>query len=128
MMKNKNKKLRVLLPIVVMVLASTMLSCEKDYIEDNVNIAITAVVSDHNDSKMAEINEKLSSVLYYNPFSKDNNLLAHSHALLLNKPILDIEEVKPKNAKEVLHLLDHSIIRYVNFKIYRIADLTCLAS
>ncbi|OQK18042.1 hypothetical protein AU255_09360 [Methyloprofundus sedimenti] len=101
---------------------------EKDYIEDNVNLAITAVVSDHNDPKMTDINEKLSSVLYYNPFAKNNNLLAHTHALLLNKPIIDIEEVRPKNAKEVLHLLDHSIIRYVNFKIYRISDLTCIAS
>ncbi|MCB0399404.1 MAG: RagB/SusD family nutrient uptake outer membrane protein [Winogradskyella sp.] len=34
MMKNKNNKLRVLLPLVVMVLASTMLSCEKDFVEE----------------------------------------------------------------------------------------------
>ena len=33
-MKNKNNKLRVLMPLVVMVLAGTMLSCEKDYIEE----------------------------------------------------------------------------------------------
>ncbi len=100
---------------------------EKDYIKDNVNLAITAVVSDHNDPKIAKINEKLSSVLYYNPFAKKNKLLAHTHALVLNEPIMDIEDVETKNAKEVLHLLDNSIIRYVNFKIYRIADVSCLA-
>jgi hypothetical protein len=96
---------------------------EEDYIDDNVNIAVTGVVSDHNDESLEAINNKLSSVLYYNPFAKKEALLSHTHALLLNRAIVDIDEVHPRHAVEVFHLMDESVVRYANLQIYRIADL-----
>ena len=100
---------------------------EKKYIDTDVNLTIAAVVSDPNDKKLNAINKKLSSVLYFNPFADKTKLLTHTHALVLNKPILHVEQVEPKHAKEVLHLLDSSKLRYVNLKVYIIDDIDCLA-
>lgn len=96
---------------------------EEDYIDENINIAMTGVVSDYQDEKLAAINDKLSSVLYHNPFAHDRALLSHSHALLLNRAIVEIDEVHPRHAVEVFHLMDESVVRYANLQIYRIADL-----
>jgi hypothetical protein len=96
---------------------------EEDYIDENVNIALTGVVSNYQDDSLASINSKLSSVLYYNPFAKQQELLSHTHALLLNRAIIEIDEVHPRHAVEVFHLMDESVVRYANLKIYRIRDL-----
>lgn len=96
---------------------------EEDYIDENINIAMTGVVSDYRDENLAAINDKLSSVLYHNPFAKEQTLLSHSHALLLNRAIIEIDEVHPRHAVEVFHLMDESVVRYANLQIFRIADL-----
>ena len=96
---------------------------EEDYIDENINIAMTGVVSDYSDESLTAINEKLSSVLYHNPFAQQQALLSHTHALLLNRAIIDIDEVHPRHAQEVFHLMDESVVRYANLKIFRIADL-----
>ena len=96
---------------------------EEDYIDDNVNIALTGVVSDYQDDSLASINTKLSSVLYNNPFAQQQALLSHTHALLLNRAIIEIDQVHPCHAVEVFHLMDDSVVRYANLKIYRIGDL-----
>jgi hypothetical protein len=46
---------------------------EEDYIDENVNIALTGVVSNYQDDSLASMNSKLSSVLYYNPFAKQRD-------------------------------------------------------
>lgn len=96
---------------------------EEDYIDDNVSIAVTGVVSDYGDDSLSAINDKLTSVLYYNPFAQQQSLLSHTHALLLNRPIIDVDEVHPRHAVEVFHLMDESLVRYANLQIYRIGDL-----
>lgn len=96
---------------------------EEDYFDDNINIAMTGVVSDYQDGNLSEINNKLSSVLYHNPFAQQQALLSHTHALLLNRAIIEIDEVHPRHAMEVFHLMDESVVRYANLKIFRIADL-----
>lgn len=100
---------------------------DNEYVRDNVNLAMMAVVSDPADRKISHLNEKLSSVLYNNPFAKKNNLLTHTHGLILNQPLVDIEKVQPKHAESVYHVQDKSILRYANLKIYTIQDLTKIA-
>ena len=96
---------------------------ENEYNDEHVSVAIHSVVSNMQNNELSEINHKLSSVLYYRPDSKHEKLLSHTHALKLSKPILNIEDIKPRHAEEVLHLMDDSIVRYVNLKIYKIGDL-----
>ena len=97
---------------------------EKKYVDTDVNLAIMGVISDPNDEKLKSINQELSSVLYYNPFADKNKLLTHTHGLLLNKSIIDIEKVHPKDAKEVFHVQDNSLLRYAKLKVYKIKGLT----
>lgn len=96
---------------------------EEDYIDENVNIAVAGVVSNYQDENLSAINEKLSSVLYHNPFAQEQALLSHTHALLLNRAIIEIDKVHPRHAVEVFHLMDESVVRYANLQIFRIADL-----
>lgn len=96
---------------------------EEDYVDTNINIAMTGVVSDYRDDNLSVINDKLSSVLYHNPFARQQALLSHTHALLLNRAIIDIDEVHPRHAMEVFHLMDESVVRYANLQIFRIGDL-----
>mgnify|MGYP003676749149 CR=1 FL=1 len=96
---------------------------EQEYQDDHVSLAVHAVVSNANDENLKVINQKLSSVLYYNPSAKSEKLLSHTHALKLNKPILNVEDVQPRHATEVLHLMDDSLVRYANLKVYKIGDL-----
>jgi hypothetical protein len=97
---------------------------EKEYKENDVNFAIMGVVSNFHDKKLTKVNKELSSVLYNNPFASKNELLTHTHGLMLNRSIIDIEKVQPKNAKEVLHIQDRSLVRYVKLKVYKINGLT----
>jgi len=96
---------------------------EEEYTDTDVNIAIMAVVSDPGDESIRSLNQELSSVLYYNPFADKNNLLTHTHGLLLNKPIIDIEKVHPKHGKEVFHVQASSLVRYAKLKVYKIEGL-----
>ncbi len=84
---------------------------ENDIKENNVNIAFIGVVSDPQDKDLKDINNKLGSVLYYNPFCKTRKLTSHTHALTLQKPEVNIENVHPHDAKDVLHLTDESILK-----------------
>ena len=97
---------------------------EKKYEDNDVNFAIMGVVSNPHDKKLAKVNKELSSVLYHNPFANKNKLLTHTHGLMLNRSIIDIDKVQPKNAKEVLHVQDKSLVRYVKLKVYKIKGLT----
>ncbi|KFJ42070.1 hypothetical protein IBE48_00820 [Francisella philomiragia] len=97
---------------------------EKKYEDTDVNFAIMGVVSNPDDKKLEQINQELSSVLYHNPFANKNKLLTHTHGLMLNKSIIDIEKVHPRNAKEVLHIQDRSLVRYIKLKVYKIKGLT----
>ena len=96
---------------------------EENYIDENINIAVTGVVSGYRDKSLIDINGKLSSVLYHNPFAQQQALLSHTHALLLNRAIIEIDEIHPRHALEVFHLMDESVVRYANLKIFRIGDL-----
>ncbi|MCK4842353.1 MAG: hypothetical protein KAT04_10825 [Methylococcales bacterium] len=62
-------------------------------------------------------------VLYHNSFAQQQTLLSHTHALLLNRAIIEIDQVHPRHAMEVFHLMDESVVRYANLKIFRIGDL-----
>ena len=88
---------------------------------------MTGVVSDYQDDRLSVINDKLSSVLYNNPFSPQRALLSQTHALLLNRAIIEIDQVHPRHAVEVFHLMDDSVVRYANLNIYRIGDLEEIA-
>ena len=91
--------------------------------ENNVSIAFIGVVSNPFDKSLSDINKKLDAVLYYNPFSKESELSAHTHALTLQKPEVDIEKVHPHDAIDVVHLTGESVLRYIKFEIYTIEDI-----
>ncbi|MCP3944056.1 MAG: hypothetical protein GY710_21610 [Desulfobacteraceae bacterium] len=97
---------------------------EEDFLDNNVNIAFMGVVSDMKSDKYKKIKDKLDTVLYYNPFNKQTGkLITHTHALLLNRAIVDIEKISPHHATHVLHLMDDSMIRYTRLKIFKINDM-----
>lgn len=97
---------------------------ENETIEGNVSIAFMGAVSNMEDEKLSEINEKLKSVLYYNPYNKQPaKLVTHTHALTLNKPIVEIVNVEPHHAKAVIHITDDSSVRYLKGYVFKIADL-----
>jgi hypothetical protein len=96
---------------------------ENVIVENNANIAFMGVVSNPFDNSLISLNKKLDAVLYYNPFSEKRDLISHTHALTLLKPEVDIENVQPHNAKDVVHLTGESVIRYAKFEIYMIDDI-----
>ena len=82
------------------------------------------VVSDMEDPQTLDINQKLRSVLYYNPYNRQTGpLVSHTHAITLDQPILTIPEIEPHNVQEVIHLMDDSRVRYIVADIYDIDDL-----
>ena len=96
---------------------------ENDLKSNNVNIAFIGVVSNPSDKSLKDINDKLSSVLYYNPLCKTRSLTTHAHALTLQKPVVDIANVQPHEALDVVHLTDESIIRYIKFEVFIIDNI-----
>ncbi len=97
---------------------------EDEHKDRNMNIAFNGVVSDMTNIVESEINKKLKTVLYYNPYNKQNDeLISHTHAAILNSPIVEISEVKPNNVKDVIHIMDDSLLRYIKAKIFCIDDI-----
>jgi hypothetical protein len=71
-------------------------------------------------------------VLYYNPYNKQKDpsaqieaglLVSHTHAVTLARPIVLIPEIVPQDVKEVIHLMDHSTVRYIRAEIFTMEDL-----
>ena len=94
---------------------------EHEKVTDNESIAFMGVVSDMTDENTKQLNKELTSVLYYNPYNKqDPTLASHTHALRLDKPILEVSEVEPHNAVDVIHITDDSTIRYIKAFVYLI--------
>ena len=102
---------------------------EKYYTEDerhdaNMSIAFVGVVSDFESATLQEINAKLRTVLYFNPHNKqDSNLISHTHAATLTSPIVDMPEIQPHHVKDVIHLMDDSLVRYIKADVFLIDDL-----
>ena len=97
---------------------------ENEYISANDNIAFMGAVSNMADDKLSAINQKLKSVLYYNPYNKQPpELVTHTHALTLNRPVVDIESVEPHHAKSVIHITDDSVLRYLKAYVFKISDI-----
>lgn len=92
--------------------------------DDDISLTIMAVVSDPNSDDLKTINSKLSSVLYYNPFANKHKLLSHTHGVRLNKPIIDMDKVRPEHVEDAFHINDTSIVRSFKFKVYKIGDLS----
>ena len=102
---------------------------EKYYTEDehrdaNMSIAFVGVVSDFESDSLKAINAKLQTVLYFNPHNKqDASLISHTHAATLTNPIVDMPEIHPHHVKDVIHLMDDSIVRYIKADVFLIDDL-----
>ena len=102
---------------------------EKYYTEDehhdaNRNIAFVGVVSDFENPAHKEINAKLRTVLYFNPHNKqDASLISHTHAATLCSPIVDMPEIQPHHVKDVIHLMDDSLVRYIKADVFLIDDI-----
>lgn len=105
---------------------------ERERNDKHVNIAFVGVVSDMGDSRLLDINTKLRSVLYYNPYNKQKDpsaqieaglLVSHTHAVTLARPIVLIPEIVPQDVKEVIHLMDDSTVRYVRAEVFTMEDL-----
>jgi len=97
---------------------------EEEHKDLNMNIAFNGVVSDMTNIVENEINEKLKTVLYYNPYNKQSDeLISHTHAAVLNSPIVEISEVKPNNVKDVIHIMDDSVLRYIKAKVFCIDNI-----
>jgi hypothetical protein len=97
---------------------------EAEHRDPNVSIAFVGVVSDFESNREKEINAKLRTVLYYNPYNKQaSGLISHTHAATLTNPIVDIAEIHPHHVKDVIHLMDDSIVRYIKADIFLIDDI-----
>jgi len=102
---------------------------DKYYTEDahhdpHRSIAFVGVVSDFANSKEQQINDQLRKVLYYNPFNKQSgDLVSHTHAAVLSRPIVDIRDVHPGHVQDVIHLMDDSLIRYAKAAVFTIEDI-----
>ncbi len=48
----------------------------------------------------------LETVLYKNPFDTKSTLVSHSHALLLNQSVPNIEDITPQHVEHCLHLFN----------------------
>ena len=97
---------------------------EEEHHDANMNIAFMGVVSDMESKDESDINIKLKSVLYYNPYNKQSSdLVSHTHAAVLTNPIVEIAEVQPHNVKDVIHLMDDSLVRYIKASVYLIDDI-----
>lgn len=98
--------------------------CDEESVERDTSIALVGVVSDFSDAGNPVINEKLRTVLYYNPFNRQSaKLVSHSHAATLTNPILNTGEIHPHHVKSVVHLMDDSLVRYIKAEVFVIADI-----
>jgi len=97
---------------------------EKEHRDPNMSIAFVGVVSDFASPAETEINLKLRNVLYYNPYNKqDASLISHTHAATLANPIVDMSEIQPHHVRDVIHLMDDSLVRYIKADVFRIDDI-----
>ena len=102
---------------------------EKYYTEDehrdaNMSIAFVGVVSDFGSATENAINTKLQTVLYYNPYNKQgSSLISHTHASTLSNPIVDMADIQPHHVKDVIHIMDDSLVRYIKADVFLISDL-----
>ncbi|MEI6032830.1 MAG: hypothetical protein WCS65_00960 [Verrucomicrobiae bacterium] len=97
---------------------------EDEHRDPNISISFVGVVSDFESDREKEINDKLKTVLYYNPYNRQGEgLISHSHAATLTNPIVDIAEVRPHHVKDVIHLMDDSLVRYLKADIFLIDDI-----
>ncbi len=97
---------------------------EAELHDTNMSIAFMGVISNMERKDEKDINKKLESVLYYNPYNKQkSNLVSHTHAAILTNPIVEISEVQPHNVKEIIHIMDTSLVRYMKADIYFIDDI-----
>ncbi len=97
---------------------------EKERTIDNISVAFMGVVSNINDAHVKNLNKKLKSVLYYNPYNKqDPETVSHTHALTLSKPIVEINNIEPHDAVDVIHVTDDSMIRYIKATVFLIEDI-----
>lgn len=97
---------------------------EPEHNDKNISIAFMAVVSSIKNLQDENINNKLKTVLYYNPYNKQSSeIISHTHAATLTNPIIDISEVMPHNVKDVIHLMDDSLVRYIKAEVYFIDEI-----
>lgn len=102
---------------------------DKYYTEDahhdpNRNIALVGVVSDFNNAREKQINDRLRTVLYYNPFNRQSgSFISHTHAAVLSQPVVELDAVRPHHVRDVIHLMDDSIVRYCKARIFAIEDI-----
>lgn len=97
---------------------------EAEHRDPNRSIAFVGVVSDFESAAESAINEKLRSVLYYNPFNKQGpGLISHTHAATLTNPIVEIADIQPHHVQDVIHLMDDSIVRYLKADVFVIDDI-----
>ena len=90
----------------------------------NRSIAFVGVVSDFESAEEQEINTKLRTVLYYNPYNKqDASLVSHTHAATLANPIVEMAEIQPHHVRDVIHLMDDSLVRYLKADVFVINDM-----
>lgn len=88
------------------------------------NIALVGVVSDFSQAREQAINDHLRKVLYYNPFNKQSGtLISHTHAAVLNQPVLALDRVQPHHVSDVIHLMDDSLVRSFRARVFTIADI-----
>jgi hypothetical protein len=92
--------------------------------EKNLNIAFVGVAAHMGLPEHKDIVKKLHTVLYKNPLNKQSeNLTDHTHAVVLNQPIINMADIKPHNVKDMVHLMDDSVVRYIKMDIYIVDDI-----
>ncbi|HRZ86274.1 MAG TPA: hypothetical protein P5287_00515 [bacterium] len=97
---------------------------EREKNEKDQSIAFVGVAAHLGEPGHREIAGKLHRVLYRNPFNKQPDTLTdHTHAVILDRPIITIPGIKPHNVKDMVHLMDDSVVRYVRMEVYVIEDI-----
>lgn len=71
----------------------------------------------------ADRRELLGHVLYDNPYDETGTLSVHSHAVLLDEKVSDLESVTPSIVTEVNHLLSQSVIRSFEVRVYSVGQV-----
>jgi len=97
---------------------------ENEHNDPDMSIAFVGVVSDFESARESAINAKLRTVLYYNPYNKQGGgLVSHTHAATLTNPIVDIAGIQPHHVRDVIHIMDDSLVRYFKADVFLIDDV-----
>jgi len=93
----------------------------------NVSVFIIGVVTNYNDTESKEVSEQLKVALYHNPYEDTNALSSHTHGVVLNEHLSNIDELSPENVEQSVHIFNKgSSISSIEAEIFLIKSVECI--